>query len=420
MKKFIKQKKTSRKLFLFLSGIIFLLVHVLVFNVFLGKPFTFANALETVSLNQKIKPLDPIEDTSPLEKENKKIKELSSSEFRLITPLIDSDRNGDEDKNNDEDDNNTDIDTDVISEEKNVEVAVGRIKIAPVTTFSGTSLYPNSEVFLDVHSDRFFSSTLSDNEGRWTWTNIGNPLEEGEHSMEAYSIAPTELSNKRDVLAQKYFFTVVKNGIDRFNIVSLGDSQYAEKGGNDDLGDRIKNNTLSSTYVFSAAFPSKKEYSFGDDMKIELLFKPLVKNTKNEAEVEYVIFREDSDYENSKEPSSVFSDRISLDDGGYFLKNIKLKENIIPGGYVMKIVAKIGNDKYYQSLKFNVTSKALMTIGSNVVTVEKFGQVLVFNVIFIMVVLIILVSLVISELRRYMIYRPVSENTLKRRGYFTK
>ncbi|HBI34132.1 MAG TPA: hypothetical protein DEA43_03035 [Candidatus Moranbacteria bacterium] len=395
MKKFIKQKKTSRKLFLFLAGLIFLLVQVLVFNVFLGKPFTFANALETVTFDQKIKPLDPIEKTSPIEKENKKIKELSTSEFRMITPLVDN-------------------------KEKNAEIELERIKIAPVTTFSGTSLYPNSEVFLDVNSDRFFSSTLSDNEGHWTWTNVGNPLEEGDHSIEAYSIAPNELSNKRDVLAQKYFFTVTSNANERFNIVSLGDSQYSEKGGSDDLGDRIKNNALFSTYVFSAAFPSKREYSFGDDMKIELLFKPLVKNTRNDAEVEYVIFREDSDYEKSKEPSSVFSDRILLEDGGYFLKNIKLKENIIPGNYVMKIMAKIGKDKYYQSLKFGVTSKTLMTIGSNVVTVEKFGQVLVFNVIFIIFVLIILVSLVISELRRYMIYRPVDENTLKRRGYFTK
>ncbi|KKP92721.1 MAG: hypothetical protein UR99_C0065G0005 [Candidatus Moranbacteria bacterium GW2011_GWD2_36_12] len=395
MRKFIKQKKTSRKLFLFLSGLIFLFVQVLVFNVFLGKPFTFANALETVTFDQKIKPLDPIEIVSPIEKENKKMKELSSAEFRMITPLG-------------------------INDEKNVEIESERIKIAPVTTFSGTSLYPNSEVFLDINSDRFFSSTLSDNEGRWTWTNIGNPLEEGEHSIEAYSIAPTELSNKRDVLAQKYFFTVVSKENKRFDTVSLGDSQYSKKGGNDDLDERIKSGNLGSTYVFSAAFPNKKEYSFGDDMKIEILFKPLIKNTKNEAEVEYVIFREDSDYEKSKEPSSVFSDKIFLDDGGYFLKNIKLKENIIPGSYVMKIVAKIGKDKYYQSLKFNVTSKALMTIGSNVVTVEKFGQVLVFNVIFIIFVLMILVSLVIGELRRYMVYRPVDENTLKRRGYFTK
>lgn len=395
MKKFIKQKKTSRKLFLLLSGLIFALVHILVFNVFLGKPFTFANALETVTFEQKIKPLNPVEIVTPIEKENKKIKELSSSDFRIITPL----------GNN---------------EDKNIELGVERISIAPVTTFSGTSLYPNSEVFLDVNSDRFFSSTLSDNEGRWTWSNVGNPLEEGDHSIEAYSIAPTELSNKRDVLAQKYFFKVVNSGSERFNVVSLGDSQYSEKGGNDDLDDRIRFDNLGTTYVFSAAFPNKREYSFGDNMGIELLFKPLVKNTKNEAEVEYVIFREDGDYETSKESSSIFYDKIFLENGGYFLKNVKLKENIIPGSYVMKITAKVGNDKYYQSLKFNITSKALMTIGSNVITVEKFGQVLVFNVIFIVIVLIILVSLVIGEFRRYMVYRPVDENMLKRRGYFTK
>jgi hypothetical protein len=340
-------------------------------------------------------PFDPVEKTDPIEKENKKIREIGSSEFRLITPLENDPKN-------------------------NEVIAAEKIKVAPITTFSGTSLYPNSEVFLDVHSTRFFSSTLSDNEGRWTWTNHGNPLEIGEHTIEAYNIAPTELSNKRDVLAQKYFFTVVGSDTERFNVVELGDSKYSEKGGNDDLDDRIKSGEIANTYMFNASFPSKSEYSFGDEMKIELLFRPLVKNAKNEVEVEYTIFREYDDSEATPELASVFSDRILLDDGGYFLKNVKLKDNIIPGGHIIRIVVKIGKDTYVQSLRFNISSKAIMTIGSNVITVEKFGQVLVFNVIFIVTVLIILISLIIGEFRRYMVYKPVDEDTLRRGGYFTK
>ena len=394
-REFIKQRKTLKRLTWILFGFLLILAHIVAFSAVSGKSFTLANAAEVVTLNQAIRPLNPVEKTSPLVSENKKTVSLNSSTFRLITPL-----------------NSNKTDSPPPESQK--------IKTAPIVTFSGVSVYPNSVVFLDVHSTRFFSSTLSDDQGHWNWSNYGQPLEPGDHTIEAYSIAPVELAGSRDVLAQKYFFTVAENDPAGSNFVSLGNSNYNEKGGSDDLADRIRENNLSDTYVFQAALPNKTEYSFGDNMNLELLFTPLDKNAKNEASINYAIYAMDESGNVDRNPAAEFSDNASLDGGGYFLKNIKLNENLMPGGYVMKIISRIGSDDYFQSVKFNLSSKAFMTIGSNVITVEKFGQTMVFNIIFIVVVLIVLISLVIVEFRRFMVYRPIDEDFLKRKGYFTK
>jgi cell division protein FtsL len=86
----------------------------------------------------------------------------------------------------------------------------------------------------------------------------------------------------------------------------------------------------------------------------------------------------------------------------------------------MKIIAKIDSDTYYQSVMFNISATPLMTIGSNVITVQKFGQVMVFNVILIVVILMVIISLIIIEFKRYVVYRPIDESLLKSKGYFTK
>lgn len=394
-REFIKQRRIIRMSVWILFGFILVLAHMLVFTAVSGKPFDFANASDVVKFNQSIRPINPVEKTEPIKREGEKKKaDLHSSNFRIITPLV--------------------------AKESAVSPDTKKIETAPVVTFGGTALYPNATVFLAVHSHSFFSSTLSDNQGHWTWTNFGHPLEPGDHSIMSYSIAPTELAGKRDILAQKYSFTVAENSSSVLSQVSLGNSQYEEKSDDDDLEYRIRKNDLGSTYVFQAALPNKSVYGFGDNMDVELLFIPLGRDSKNQASIDYSIYALDVNGNADTQPAAEFSDLAQLDDGGYFLKSITLKDNMMPGSYVMKISAKIGQDEYIQSLKFDISSKALMTIGSNVITVEKFGRALVFNVIFIVVILIGLVALIIVEFRRFMVYRPIDESMLKRKGYFTK
>lgn len=396
----MKQRRILHLSAWILFGFVLILAQMIAFTLISGKPFDLAHATEVVTFKQSISLLPLVEETQPIQPEKKdiKTKALNSSNFRIITPIAEK--------------KETEVD----------EASQPRIKTSPIVTFSGIALYPNSEVFLDVHSTRFFSSAFTDNQGRWTWTNYGHPLESGDHTIEAYSIAPFELSSRRDVFAQKYFFTVDDDKKNQINVVSLGNSDYPEKGGNDDLDDRIKGNSLGSTYIFSATLPERTQYSFGDKINLELLFTPLGKDLKNEAEINYTIYSANDDDEVNDENEEVakFSDRVSLNEGGYFLKNITLKQNIMPGNYVMEIVAKIGQDSYYQPVKFSISAKPVMTIGSNVITVEKFGQVLVFNVILIVVILTGVISLIIVEFKRYIVYKPIDEGSLKRRGYFTR
>lgn len=375
---------------------VLILAHMLAFTAVSGKPFSFANASEAVTFSQSIRPIDPVETTEPLKQKEKQIKKLNSVNFRMITPL------GEET-------------SDLPPSQADT------IKTLPVVTFSGTSLYPNSQVFLSLHSDPFFSSTLSDNQGNWSWTNYGQPLEIGNHTIEAYSIAPIEVSGKRDVFAQKYFFSVINsNDFGGSGLVSLGNSNYKEKGGDDDLGERILENRLESTYVFNVVLPDKTVYGPGENMNVELLFSPLGNGTHNKANIEYAIFAINNEGVIDSQSTAEFSDQAELNDGGYFVKSIKLKENLMPGNYAMMIKAKIGKDLYHQSFKFDISAKTIMTIGSNVITTEKFGQVMVFNVIFIVAILVGLISLVMVEFRRFMVYRSIDENFLRRKGYFTK
>lgn len=396
---FIKQRKILRMFSWVLFGFVLVLAQILAFTLVSGKQFDFAHATEAVIFSQAIKPLELVQETTPIQPIKKNIgsNDLRLAKFRIVTPIG-------------------------IKEEDSAATQDQlKIKTTPVVTFSGTSLYPNSQVFLDVHSTRFFSSTFADNQGRWTWTNYGHPLESGDHSIESYSIAPFELVSKRDVFAQKYFFTVTDEKSAQISAVSLGNSNYPEKGGNDDLDDRIEENRLDNTYIFNAVLPEGNQYSFGDKINLELLFSPLGKGSQNQADIEYNIYTDNGNKIASQNESvSNFSDRVSLNDGGYFIKNISLRENIMPGNYVIKIIARIGSDTYYQSVMFSISATPLMTIGSNVITVQKFGQVMVFNVILIIAILLVVISLIVIEFKRYIVYKPIDESMLERKGYFTK
>lgn len=396
---FIKQRKILHMFSWVFFGFVLVLAQILAFTLVSGKPFDFANATEVVIFSQSITPLELVRETIPIQPIKKNIgnSDMHSTKFRIVTPIGVKKE-----------------DTAALQEQP-------KIKTTPVVTFNGTSLYPNSQVFLDVHSTRFFSSTFTDNQGRWSWTNYGHPLESGDHTIEAYNIVPFELANKRDIFAQKYFFTVTDDKSVKNNVVSLGNSDYPEAGGNDDLDDRIRGDRLDNTYIFSAVLPERSRYSFGDKINLELLFSPLGKGLQNEADISYTIYTDNGDnVANQNESVSTFSDHVSLNEGGYFIKNISLHENIMPGNYVMKIIAKIGSDTYYQSVMFNISATPLMTIGSNVITVQKFVQMMVFNVILIVAILMVVISLIIIEFKRYIAYKPIDESLLARKGYFTK
>lgn len=389
------EKRIVNKLTFLMFCLIIFLVHILVFNVALGRPLTFSYAAELMTFKQAIVAPNPVEEISSLKTEDKKVPDLSSSSYRLVTPLGNA-------------------------SEKKTPPENQRVTIGPVATFSGAALYPNSQVFLDVRSQRFFSSTLSDNQGRWTWTNAGHPLEPGEHSLEAYSIAPIEVAGKKDILAQKYFFTVAEGSGQNANFVSLGNSNYAEKGGGDDLGERVNAGRLRSTYLFNVALPDKNRYNPGDDLNVELLFSPLAENTSDRAVINYAIYAIDNIGIGEEKPIAQFSDEASLDNGGYFLKNIKLKEDAMPGDYILKITARIGADDYFQAVKFNLNPKTLMTVGTKSITVEKFGQVVVFNVILILLIMIIITGTLVLEFRRFMVYGGIDGRVLRRKRFISK
>ena len=402
-KDFLKQKKTVKKLIILSGFLAMILIHLVLFYVILGKHLSFAYAAETVRFRQEITPFNPIEKTEPAEEEEEESDEadLKNSDYRIIVAIQDPAQ---------------------AEREKLIEKQKRNNRLtSPIIFFSGTVLYPNSEVFLEIHSEGFFSSTFSDSRGNWTWTNYGQPLENGEHSIEAYNFSPFEISGKRDVFTQKYYFTVeADKNIGRPANLSLNESYYQESPGDNDLGDRLMEKTAGNTYLFNAVLLNKKEFNPGDKLDMQLIFTPLGSGSPAEAKINYSLYAYEWNSSLSKEEEkliSQFSDKILLDNGGSFLKRIDLQNRVISGKYLLKVVPQIGQDKYVQAVTFNTVDRPVIQIGGTVITEEKFSKTVIFDISFILLLFIATIFIVILEYKRFLSYRPIDENVLREKGF---
>lgn len=400
-KELIKNKKLIKQLTILVGLLTIALANIVVYNLLNDEPISFSHASTMLNLRQEIRPLNPIGETFPLEKQSSKATNLKSSDYRVITEI--------KEENPDFLDEKT---TDSEASAKNV--------VEPITTFSGNALYPNSRVFLEVHSQKFLTTAMSDGLGRWSWTNYGHPLEAGQHTIDMYNISPFDISGKRDIFTKKYSFTVDSSNANNQvgNIAftdndSVGEKEYGE------LGEKLMNKDVSNIYLFDSVILNKKEYSANDVIDLQLSFTNLGKSSPIDAEISYKIYTYDGN-ETQTVFVSEFADKIVLNGDNSFLKRINLQNEVVTGNYIMEIVVNAGGENYVQSLKFDVNAEPVVQIGNMVLTQKKFSKVLIWNIVFLLTFAIIIIVFIAGELRRFFVHGAIDENNLRKKRYFAK
>jgi|GEM_PF-3651276 len=398
LKLFIKKESTIEKIMILAGLLIVLWLNFFIFGVVMGKPLTFAYAESSIKVGLTVLPANPIEKTekiSPDSENQKSLSDLRASVFRLISPI----------------ENNADQNSAQTSDSERT------ILKKSIITFSGKAIYPNSEVLLEVKSDPFLTSVISDSQGNWTWTNWCHPLENGEHWLEASNIAPFELSGKRDIFIQRFKF-FIKNRIDDKVVDQLALEKAVPFNKLDGVGNGLRLGNSEDVYLFNLSLLNKKEYNPGDDLSLQLLFNPLGKISNKEARVEYEIYGADENGATGQLISKL-EDQIELSENQAFLKKIKLQEEISGGDYFIKVLVFSGGNKYVQSVKFRINPKVLIQIGETKIEQEKFSKIIVWNILVVVGLAILVLLLIIFEYRQLFMLDLVGPGTLKNRHYFS-
>lgn len=383
----ILKRRIVKRVAVLVALFVLIIVHTLLFGVVLGKPLTFSYASDVINFSQSITPFNPVVNVEPIKETSTSSGTAKDLSYRVINQVPDK---------------TNPVDT----TKKNI--------AGPVTTFSGAALYPNSEVILEIHSTPIFTTVLSDSNKKWSWTNYGEPLEAGEHTIEIYNIAPYQISGKKDIFAQKYSFTVDPAvAPNEISVVTLTDSAYQEKMGDGDLGDKLLGEKDIDTYILNAVLLDNKEYHSGDTLDLQLVFSPLRESDNSiQAKIDYSVYQKDGN-----KVTDLDEDDVAIKGETSFLKLIHLKGEVLSGEYILKVSAKIGDDTYVQVVPFSLNSEPIIRVGSLTISQDKFGKAMVWDIIIIAVISILILLIVGYEFQRLLVYRAVDEKFLKKKGY---
>ena len=190
--------------------------------------------------------------------------------------------------------------------------------------------------------------------------------------------------------------------------------------GDGDLGDQFLLGSVKDVYIFDAMLLKNGEYDPGEKMVLQFILNPIGKGFSGAARINYQVFYYGENEADAQLVSDIPADQIRADEGGSYLKRIDLKKDAMPGGYILKVSAEIGNNQYVQSVRFSVSSKPVIQIGSTIVTKEKLANVVTIDIIAILVVILAVTIIVMWEYKRFLLHSPINEKTLRRKGYFTK
>ncbi len=366
------------------------LVHQLLFKAVSGEFLSFSTAYQNITFGQEIREFNPIEKTTENTGDRVAVSVSQNEKFRIIAPVENEPMNN----------------------------QIRKSVVSPTETFKGSVLFPNSEVYLEIHSNKLSVLTHSDDAGNWSWSNFGKPLEDGKHTIDAYNISPYELSGKRDIFIQRFAFDVdSKVRTDSKEVVLDASDGYNVTDGEGHLGDKFIKGETDNLYFFDFIIQNKKEYSPGEEIGTQLIFSELGSRERQEAEVKYELFIYD-DGIISEIPTATIIERLDTKKFDSFFKKITLKNKLQGGSYIIVVTVTGGGEEYVQSAELKVRDEIVVMVGNNVVTKTKLLSVLVWNVLFLMLMIIMLLLVSIYEYKRMMIIRPIDEDSLKKQGYF--
>jgi len=344
----------------------------------------------TVVPDDPIKLAPPLQETAELPSTNT----FKSSEYRFITPL---------------------------EEEAAEAKANKKIVTTPLVTLHGTVIYPYSKVILEIASEPFYVTVESDAYGHWSWTNYGSSFEAGEHSVIVYNFSPIELSRQRSIFVERHLFMVSETESDvRSAFLSLNKKTASDMVEIEHLRSHLSPESKTGFYLFDMKLlDDKLQYKGGEEMTMQFTFAPLLNSVPAEASFQHEIFYLPDD--GSQLVSIGEFEESALVDMSTFVKKFRLKPLVSSATYVLKTNAQIGHDVYTQSVLFDIAPQELVTIGGSTVEHKDISRLILWNLLFSLLVISLMLTIVAWEYRRsFDVSEPIDEKTLRTKGYFYK
>lgn len=386
MKDFLRQAKIIKKIYFIIFLLAVLVVHLFVVTIFSDQVITLSRAYDVILFSQEITPMDPVKAYEELEKSMSQNSVVSKgSSYRVMVDL------------------------------ENIEKKESLV-VSPITTFAGEAAYPNSRILLEISSDTFITSALTDSDGKWIWSNHSHPLGDGNHVIRTYNISPFEISGVKDVFVQEYSFSVEevleKKETSIVNLSELAHSHVNKE--DEDLLKDIINENIDNVYFFDTIILNKKNYFKGDHVKLQISMESLGGATKNNGAITYEIFEDDG--LNGRKVSE-FKDEVIIEKSDSFLKKIELKDKMLSGNFFLKTTLDASGRKYVSINNFSVTSEEILKAGEVVVTKEHVVRILLNSIALILLIIIMILLIMIFEYKRFMKEGDVGKEFMRKKGY---
>lgn len=385
----VQQKKQNQIKITLLSTIALTIVPVLVFLVIFNYidegPFAHIEGISTTSVTQEINSANPIDYSEILSSIDDTVNAILN--YKIILPLDDGE----------------------VTEEP-----LPQVVASPILTFVGQVAFPYSTVLLSVNSDPFFISLKSDAHGYQSWTNFGQPLEQGQHALTVYNISTSGI-DKKDVLVNQYAFIVqsIESEDPPPELV------FSDNNGKQQVVDDFLMWDFASDgpepYVFlSELKDSNKEVYPGSTLDILFSLQPLQEGQSEEVTFYHELYPVNTAQQTN--PIISFYDE-TITESTLYKKIIYLKKDAPTGTYVLKTEAVIGDQTYIQNFSFDIVKSPLITVTGEVVDKENITQAIVWNIIFFLFIILIVLVVVIFEYRRFFINQPIDEDNLRQGGF---
>lgn len=288
----------------------------------------------------------------------------------------------------------------------------------PVVTFRGTVTHPNVEVLLKFSSAPFFVNVTSDAFGEWNWTSYTHPFEDGNHEVYVYSFVPGAQSGVMEVFAERYRFAVKDSGGRqpaalglKGGAVNCGTTQQC-------LDGRLAADSAGSLYLLNVSLENgRTSYTAGQNIGLQLSFKPMMVGRSSSADIKYEIYYQEA-AGLVQGPLAIYYDQLPLGAEQTFLKAFKLNDQVATGQYLIKVTVQIGQDTYIENVSFTVVGMQYATFGGGIVSGRDYDRTILWNVIFVLVIICGILIVAALEIRRFFVYKPIDEKLLHRQGFF--
>jgi hypothetical protein len=373
--------------------ILFLLAAVIFIFIFFGiknSPATISQASPISTVTQEIIPLSPLQEVTAVDKSAGQLLAAAAAEYRLIHPLV--------------------------TEADGSEVAVAEA-VGPLITFQGETLYPESVVILEFNSATFYVTRQSDAYGRWSWTNYGQLLAAGEHTITVYNIVPVESLAISNVYIQRYKFQVLSKTDDieqpsNFTLSSMAETAIDNQSATDKI---FSSENQSGLYLYSIRqLDQKPMYKKGEDFSLEFTIVPIVGSRASEADIKNTIYLLEDNGAKAKEVT-YFTEKAPLS-SNVFRKIFTIADYVTGGTYVLKSEATIGDKVFVQHSIFDVEPNHFVTLAGSIVDKDETGKVIIWNIIFFLLVIVAILIVALLEFRRIFVYHPLDEEDLNKLG----